>query len=420
MRLLCLMLVSLLVVSCGKTEKKSRTTGYKGEAKNNPFLAAQRYLEKQGEDVSSGHGLSHFDDHTAMIFLPPSSVNTVGRAKRLMKWVKSGGHLVVMLEGGSIGGNDFLVNPSDPIDFDIEVERPGIDYILEELEVESKKWAHVSSDEEAEEEADEDVAETDEDEKLSIEKWEELAESDRVLLGSEVSEMMFEGESLTIHHWADQGLYYDEIFENEYGSGELDDTNKHRFLSVTYDSGRVTLLSDARPLRNRYIGYADHARFLEELVAFSRDGAVIFSNGEGDGLFSLLWLHFRLGMIAMLLFIAFWLWQHLPRFGPDQDIGVGEMREFSSQVRGIGRFLWQHKRDDTMLSAMRASVNRSFSLQSGVSGQVVYEQLSEKSGVPLESVIEAMTRENVHEPSVALRMIQNLQLILKTRTNTER
>jgi len=417
MRLLCLILVSLLVISCGKTEEKNRTTGYKGEAKNNPFLAAQRYLEKQGEEVSSGHGLSHFDDDTAMIFLPPSSVNTVGRAKRLMKWVESGGHLVVMLEGGSIGGNDFLVNPSDGTAFDIDDERPGIDYILDELEVEPKEWAHVSS--EVEVEPEEDVDEAD-DEKLTIEQWEELPESDRVLLGSEVSEMLFEGESLTIHHWAEQGLYYDEIFENEYGSGEMDDTNKHRFLSVTYESGRVTLLSDARPLRNRYIGYADHARFLEELVAFSREGSVIFSNGEGDGLFSLLWLHFRLGMIALLLLIVFWLWQHLPRFGPDQDIGTGEMREFSSQVHGIGRFLWQHKRDDTMLSAMRSSVNRSFSLQPGTSQQVVYEQLSEKSGVPLESVIEAMTRENVHEPSVALRMIQNLQLILKTRTNTER
>lgn len=408
MRLLCLMLVSLLVVSCGKTEQKRRTTGYKGEAKNNPFLAAQRYLEQRGKKVSSGHGLSHFDDETAMIFLPPSAVNTVGRAKRLMKWVESGGHLVLMLDGGSIGGNDFSMIHGADTDFDIEDERPGIDFILEELEIKSEAWEHESAD------SDVDVT------KLDIDEWEKLPEPDRALLGSEVSEIIFEGEALTIHHWADQGLLYDEVFKDEYGSGEIGDSNKHRFLSVIYDGGRVTLLSDARPLRNRYIGYADHARFLDELASFSREGGIVFSNGEGEGLFSLLWLHFRWGMIALLLFIVFWLWQHLPRFGPDQDIGNGDMREFSSQVRGIGRFLWQHKRDDTMLNAMRASVNRRFSLQAGASQQAVYEQLSVKTGIPLTSVIEAMTRENVQEPNVALRMIQNLQLILKTQTNTER
>ena len=408
MKLWCWMFVCLLVVSCGKTEQKRRTTGYKGEAKNNPFLAAQRYLDNQGKEVNSGHGLSHFDDDTAMIFLPPSSVNTVGRAKRLMKWVESGGHLVVMLDGGSIGGNDFSMIHAKDASFDVESERPGVDYILEELEIESEKWKHESSDQDIDVET------------LDIESWEELSEHDRVLLGSEVSEILFEGEALTIHHWADQGLLYDEVYEDEYGSGEIEDSNKHRFLSVMYESGRVTLLTDARPLRNRYIGYADHARFLDELVEFSRGGGIVFSNGEGDGLFSLLWLHFRFGMIALFLFIVVWLWQHLPRFGPNQDIGSGDMREFSSQVRGIGRFLWQHKRGDTMLNAMRASVNRRFSLQAGTSQQAVYEQLSENTGIPLKSVIEAMTRENVQETNVALRMIQNLQLILKTQTNTER
>lgn len=408
MRLWLFLLASLLLVSCGETEKKRRTLGYKGEAKNNPFLAAQRFLTEQGKLVSTEHGLSHFEDDTAMIFLPPSSINTVGRAKRLLEWMESGGHLVVMLEGGEKGGNDFTKDPGEwsMFDFDDE-ERPGLDYIMEQLEVELDEWKHESADTSV----DLDSMDTDE--------WEEMEEKDRVLLGAEQIEILLENEPLEIYHWSDQGLIYPEVYENEYGSGEIDSSEKHRYLSVTYDLGRVTFLADARPFRNRYIGYADHARFLDELTELSAPGAIIFSSGDGDGLITLLWRHFPLFMVALAVAVAFWLWQHLPRFGPEQDLPGGGMREFSSQVRGVGRFLWHHKRDDTMLGALRASVNRSLSLQPGASQEGVFEQIAEKSALPVESVIEAMTREHIHDPGVMVRVTNHLQIILNTLTKNK-
>lgn len=402
MRYLMWMLAALLLVSCGKTEKKRRTLGYKGEAKTNPFLAARRFLEKGGKDVEFEHGLSHFDDATAMIFLPPSSINTVGRAKRLIQWVEGGGHLVVMLDGGEMGGNDFTRQPGVMLNLNEEVDRPGLAYLLEELDMSLDDWGHESADSQT------NIHD------LDVDEWEEMKESDRVLLGSEESEIMLEGEPMTIYHWSDQGLVYEEIYEGEYGSGEGHDTKTHRFLSVTYDLGRVTWLSDARPFRNRYIGYGDHAQFLDELTNLSSPGVIIFSSGDGDGLFSLLWRHFPMALVAALVAVIFWLWRHLPRFGPELDIDVGGRREFSSHVRGIGRFLWRHKRDDTMLAAMRAQVNRSLSLQAGVYHEGVFDQLAEKSGIPVDSIIEAMTRENVREPSVMVRVIKNLQLIRNT------
>lgn len=402
MRWFVLMIVSLLFVSCGETEKKRRTLGYKGDAKNNPFLAAQRFLEKEGKQVHSEHGLGHFDDETAMIFLPPSSINTVGRAKRLLEWVETGGHLVIMLEGGEIGGNDFSKEPNRVSFFDLEDDRPGLDYLLDELEIELEGWDHISYDKSI------DVDD------LEVDEWEAMDEGDRVLIDSERCEIMFEGEPMVIHQWSDQGLVYPEVYENEYGTGEVDDSEKHRILSETYDLGRVTWLTDARPLRNRFIASADHARFLLELTQLSQPGKIVFSSGEGDGLLSLLWRHFRLAVIAFLVAVVFWLWCHLPRFGPKQDI-VGEgLREFSTHVRGIGRFLWRHKRDDTMLGALRAGVNRALSIQPGASSEGVFDQISDKTGLSLDLVIEAMTRENIHDSGVMVRVTKNLQLILNT------
>lgn len=406
MRFLTLMLLSLLLVSCGETEKKRRTMGYKGEAKNNPFLAAQRYLRAEGKSVSSEHGLNHFDDSTAVIFLPPSSINTVGRAKRLLDWVEDGGHLVVMLDGGEKGGNDFRKNPNQRSVFDQELERPGVDYLLEQLDIGLEQRSCVSFDQSVDLEG------------MDVDEWEALEEKDRVLLGSEKSEIVLNGESLEIHHWANQGLLYDELYDGDYGSGG-EASEHHRFLSVSHVHGRVSWLSDARPFRNRYIGYAEHARILNELVGLSGPGTIIFSSGEGDGLLSLLWRHFPLFIIALIIALGLWLWQHLPRFGPEQDVEYGGLREYSSQVRGIGRFLWHHKRDDVMLGALRASVNRGLSIQPGSSHEGIFDQLAERSGLPLESVIEAMTRINVRDPGTMVRVTQNLQTILTTVTNKQ-
>lgn len=405
MRGVLLMIFALLMVSsCSEKESKRRTLGYRGEAKSNPFLAAQRFLESQGKQVVLEHGLSHFDESTAVIFLPPSSMNTVGRSKRLLEWVADGGHLVVMLDGGEMGGGDFTKNPGKQSIFNLKEDRPGVNYLLDELDITLDDREHVSTDTEV----DVDDLETD--------AWEDMAESDRVLLDSEEAEMMFESEPIKVHHWSDQVLIYPEMYEEEYGSGEVNESEKHRFLSVTYAEGRVTWLTDARPFRNRYIAYADHALFLKELTRLSGPGKIVFSSGAGEGLFTLLWRHFSLFLLASLVAVTLWLWRHLPRFGPEQDIGEGQMREHTSQVRGIGRFLWRNKRDDVMLDAMRASVNRRLSLAPGPASEAAFEQIAKQSNLPVVDVTEAMIRKQIHEPGAMVRVIKNLQQILNTLT----
>ncbi len=378
-RLLGGLLVCVMLVSCGKTEKKRRTLGYRGEARANAFLAGQRLLEKQGRDVRSRQGVGELGYDTAVVFVPSSSLNTVGRAKRLLGWVAGGGHLVVMLAGGEKRGNDFRVDNSPR-----QNDTPGVNYLLKALDVEKVDWPRTTDGK-----------------TLLRDQWEAMEEKDRVLLGSEMTEYTLGGRTMKIRHWSDQGLLH--------GTGK----DKHRYLSLAHGMGRVTLLTDASPLRNRYIGYADHARFLTEIVARSRAGAVVFSNGEGEGFFGLVWRYFWMAVLGLLTLVVFWLWKNLPQFGPSQDVPDGSMREFSGQVRGIGRFLWRHKRDDVMLGSLRRTIRRRLSLMSGESHAGDYEQLSTMTGIPLESIKEAMTREGIRDPGAMVRVVRNLQTILK-------
>ncbi|NWK53988.1 hypothetical protein HW115_00065 [Verrucomicrobiaceae bacterium N1E253] len=396
-----------VLVGCGKTEKKRRTLGYKGEAGVNPFLAAQRFLRNDGWEVDSQHGVGYLTEEISTLFIPPSSIHTEGRAKRLMQWVSEGGHLVIMLDAGELSGDDFVKNPSSWSWLDMETSHPGLDYLSSELEVELVEWEHQRTDASIDPES------------LDLDEWEVMEEKDRVLLGSEKSEIMLEGAPMAICHWSEQGVQYSELMEAEFGSGEESGDEKHRYLSETYLHGRVTWMTDARPIRNRYIAYADHAQFLHELCALSRPGMIVFASGGGDGLFDLIWRYYPLAVVTFLLAVVFWLWLHLPRFGPVQGLPEGGMREYLSLMRGMGRFFWKYKRDDVMLSAMRSAVSRNLSMQPGASQEGIFEQLAEKSGISEEEVIEAMTRENVHEPGVMVRITRNLQKMMQHLTNNK-
>jgi hypothetical protein len=176
----------------------------------------------------------------------------------------------------------------------------------------------------------------------------------------------------------------------------------------------VSLLADASMLRNRYIGYGDHAEFVGELVELSRAGTIVFADGGGDGFFTMVWRHFWMAVLGLAVLTVFWLWKNLPRFGPLQDLPEGEVLEFSGQTRGIGRFLWRHKRDDVMLASLRGAVNRKLSHRDDSNNEHAYEQIAHRADLPLASVVEAMTRDHVREPGVMVRVVRNLQHILKT------
>ena len=395
----------LALISCGETVDKRRTVGYKGEARGNPFLAAQRLLEQQGHATDSQSGLGALDGTTSTLFLTPSSLNTVERAKRVERWVEDGGHLVVMVYAGERRGNDFRMNTLSRCKSSVDKAAdqfmtPGLEFLLAEFEVELVQWDHEM--------------ELEQDAMPDRDEWEAMDESDRVLLGSEVVHYGLGGDKMEIHHWAGIGFEYEAQSGDGFGTGKMNELAKHRYLSLTRRDGRVSLLADARPLRNRYIAYGDHARLVEELVGLSRGGLIVFADGAGDHFFAMVWRHFWMAVVGLTAVVVFWLWKNLPRFGPIQDLPGSDAREFSGQVQGIGRFLWRHKRDDVMLASLRGAIERKLALHTGVGREEVFEQLAQRADLPLASVKEAMTREHVREPGVMVRVVKNLQHLLQT------
>lgn len=392
-------LLLLVLGSCSdETVEKLRTSGYKAKARANAFLAAQRLIQKQGREVDNDIGRLELNDAVATIMVPPSYLNSVVRAKRVITWAENGGHLVVMMAGGNRRGNDF--NPLHMSGYKADEElSPGMVYLLRHLTVEIVDWPR-KKDKLLEEVNDRD-------------KWEAMDEADRVLIGSEPVQYALGPEEMQICHWSDHGFKSMIIDPADYGGSMVDGQYRHRYLSLVRGEGRVSLLADARPLRNRYIGYADHAAFVGALVDLSRDGKVVFIDGSGVGFLAMVWDYFWMAVIGLLAVIVFWLWKNLPVFGPRQGLPQTEVREFTEQLLGVGRFLWRHKRDDAMLASLRRRVEARLVLDPSHESDKYFDQLAEKSGLSRAAVIEAMTRNNTREPGVMVRVVKNLQHMLK-------
>ena len=92
-------LVLLFLVGCqGEYEEKEREIGYKGLAKINRFLAAERFANEMGLKASSYAGAPTLPPPPgATVILPAEALQSVGQLEEITDWMLEGGNLVTYL-----------------------------------------------------------------------------------------------------------------------------------------------------------------------------------------------------------------------------------------------------------------------------------------------------------------------------------
>jgi len=251
--------LALLMVGCQEKGEVigEEITGYRGEARLNPYLAAEKYLNKQGYEAKSSRVWPENKDGLKMIVVPLSFIKTKGIAMRILEWVEEGGTLVVTMSGGEAGRNDFTSNESGgdglfSIEEEDEEEATGEAFFLERLRVTT-----------------------------TFTDWSGLWAVDEV-----------EADGHLRRPWHLSRL------EEDYGGYQLE------------FEGEMGLF------RNPYLARAGHAEFLEMLVDYGGSGSVVFLYGAGDSFFAMLWSRGWRFVVAGLVLLLLWLWMRIPRFGP--------------------------------------------------------------------------------------------------------
>ncbi|MBK8095082.1 MAG: DUF4129 domain-containing protein [Verrucomicrobiaceae bacterium] len=380
---LCALLSALSLSSCkGKWEEVEKTTGYQGKARVNPFLAAERMLDELGHDASRRLYLGELPSNDAVIILSGEGGVSEGRTTQILDWVDNGGHLIYCLSGcraynDHASGLELGMSILEDV-----IEKEG-DLLLKRLDIEITKWdpEHFSKSIEAtakrivkegkklEKElpkAPADSKATDskksDPNKKTIQPTEMLKEAGKLV------DALVEDQMATFDlKWRDQNYtlklagFHSLSLKRKLGAAEFAVGEKENAaaLHLVHGSGRVTVLPHARPFRNRWIAEHDHARWLADLMMYGNyqdSREVRFIAAATSSFIALLWDRGWMPLCTLAACILFWLWRHMPRFGPLAPVQLDDTRHFASHVASLGHFYWRMRRPEVLLKAARDAV----------------------------------------------------------------
>lgn len=392
-------LALLFLCGCkGHWEEGEQTIGYKGKARVNPFLAAERMLNALGHHAHSTKTFTQLPKYQTVMFISGESGLSAGRARQLLRWVSRGGRLIYCLEGmrpyndfqtqyGSIITAMLMEEERDPI-----LEQLGVGVMkrlpLEELGQLTKK--QKKADESASKES-------------GKSKWQHAEHDD----DEEWTERLLKVDWCGQPYQLSLGGRLSLILKRKLRSGESSAGLKNESLALFLEHGRgsVTLLSHARPLRNHWIGEHDHARWLAALVGAEEGREVIFVTATAGGFMGLLWQHGWMALVTLMLLLLFWLWQQMPRFGPLTEVEVDTTRHFASHIGALGEFFWRMRRGTLLVDSARDAVwervherHRPLDEGSRIMSGALAEEIARRTGLPQKRVVAAF---EVSAPSSA-------------------
>lgn len=405
-------LAVLFLCGCdGHWEDFEKITGYKGKARLNPFLAAQRMLVELGHDAHEVKSLATLPDHSAVLFVSGEGGLSEGRARQILSWAYSGGHLIYCLDGtrpyndfdsefGSFLAAMLLEEQKDPVleRLGVGVEKrfdtEGLEDLLEGLTEEVKKEdAKKKKDEPEEDKAEKHSAKKKPKVPSKAEQFDEKGNKDESWLES-TQQVNWMGDTYRLV----LGGHRQMSLQRDLRSGEFSAGPKEESLALhlQHGMGKVTLLTHARPFRNRWIGENDHARLLAALAGEDEEREVIFVAATTGSFFGLLWQHGWMALVALGVCVVFWLWRQMPRFGPLAEVELDSTRHFASHIGALGEFFWRLKQGPLLVNAARDAVwtrvhekHRSLDDGSRQMSDALAEFLAARSGLPVKRVVAA-------------------------------
>jgi hypothetical protein len=357
MKWLIILLTALTLTGCDYEEVK-REIGYKGKARMNPWLAAERFCAGDENSVKSLAAWTAPTEEDAVWFVPAPILSNDSFTRQLERWVDEGGHLVLLLSHASSETNDWAHSTEEP-----ELS-PAVVRMLDRAKIEL----------------------TQVDKKREATQIDFLEEPFQVAASSR-TQVNFAGEEPQV------------------------------FVSTESGEGRLTVLTDGRLFRNRWIGDKEHAALLDALIfATDRSGNIGFLRGSGLSLWSLLAEHLWPVLIALGVLLFLWLWKNFSRFGPlEAAAGVSILRGYEHHLEALGDFQWRLDRGAALLVPLRMKIverGQRVSTRAGCRDDDFFQFLADRAGLSRERVQRAMSEAAPPDTAVLIRTTADLQRLL--------
>ena len=361
MRWLGLLAVALALTACDYTEVK-REIGYKGKARINPWLAAERFSARYDEEVRSLAAWTAPEFEDAVWFVPASILGNESFTRRMESWVAEGGHLVLLVEHADSETNDWSSHATEA-----ELS-PALLGMLDGAGI-------------------------------------RLEESEGSKNTVNASEIEFEGKSYKVDAKSDTCV-------------SVENGEPGVFASVASGDGRMTVLTDARLFRNRWIGDHQHAALLDALIRVTDyEGSIAFLRGSGLSLWGLLGDHLWPVLLGLAVLTVLWLWKNFTRFGPVEAAeGTSTLRGYEHHLEALGDFQWRFDRAAALLVPLRAQIverGQRLVTRTGRRDDDFFQFLADRAGLIRERVFRALAEAAPADSAVLTRTAADLQRLLQ-------
>jgi len=348
----------LSFVSCNEYDEVEREVGYKGKARLNPWLAAEKFAKRYGHRVKSSVGWKNPEDADSTWIMPISVLSNKTYVDHAEQWMRNGGHLILIVEYASPGDDWKDYRSIVP-----EIQ-PPLQQMLDDAKVKIEATG-----------------------------------------GGSAGKILFEGKDYPV---------------SANSTSSVADGKKKAgvFVSKQVGYGRLTVLTDGRILRNRWISDQNHAGLLNALMDSSRStGSVGFMRGSGLSLWDMVMEHLWPILIALTALIILWLWKSLVRFGPvEPAVPVRLLRGYDHHLEALGDFQWRLDKASSLLAPIRALIverGQRMSARVGRRDDDFFGFLAERSDIPRDRVFRALTEHAPADPAILTRTTADLQRLLQ-------
>ncbi|WP_411847686.1 DUF4350 domain-containing protein [Roseibacillus persicicus] len=352
-RVLLLLVTAFLLAGCGKYEEREREVGYKGLARINHLLAAERMATQMGLKASSYAGAPVLPPpYGTVLVLPAASLQSEGILEEISDWVDQGGNLIVYLTLQNEGYDLFSGTDQDP-PFQAFLDYFALDFDKQPMRIISREEG-------------------------------ESGKSERVW-----------GEKI---EWVD--FVREDSYQTDYHSPylltDLDyaEDEASAFQSYDYGLGHLTVLGSAELFTNKHLGKAEHATLLWDILTVGEGDTVWFVHSTRVSFFSLLWQRAPEALIFSLVTLALLVWWAAKGVGPRFVRGTNPSAKLDEHLEASGAFFLKHKAEGVVVSRLREKLFHRLARATNQPFNASQEELltaARAQGILAESEVTALT-----------------------------
>jgi hypothetical protein len=312
------------------------------EARANPYLAAEQFLQQRGLQVQRADGLDVLKQLPSagqtLLLLGDRNSMTPKQAERVLAWAAKGGHLLFVAER--------LWDEEEGSSGDLLLDHLGI-----------QQYESEALDEDTNAAADESAAAEDETSTAPTAEAEPAVAADASSDDSpypQLTQLYLENEDAPAYFNFDTDFHLYDAEDRAHAWANSDAAT--HLLQLYHGDGLISVVSDSWIWENANIGEYDNAWLLWYMTQDSQ--VTLLYRADRDNLLSLLTEHFPQALVSLALLLVFALWHLGQRQGPMLQPVTRNRRQLQEHVRASADFLLRHNGQSSLLQGLQQDIQR--------------------------------------------------------------